>query len=437
MTLSVYGKIFWYVLCAHFEDEALIFVFKVFREDVDTNKLQGEDLGTRFAYYSKRLARLVLSDSVCGDGEMRRVVPDSTVLAVWSQMEHMFPRLRTIHIDGTYLADPTYACRGFGSFLRFRGLQTLQISGHGDLPKVAAEFRHGIVDACSRITALTMTYPSYSHDERGWTTLCSDMLADAHHLCVVDLGHKGVSIHNDSLLSLAKIPVLEHIKIAFETGWAGGVVFPAAAFPSLRILNVRDSTPDARGAISILEHCASSRLEKLELSLECKMVHGCMTMLLHQIGRHGRLIQLSLLSHRVATSSKLIPEFEPFLMQFKPLPLLRTLWLRGHATLPVRVDIVAHVMQLYPRLCQWTLRGMFQSAEGGRTPVTLPFLMEMLRSRPLLVELPVIIDSPDLPSEEAQAAFGIHLHYMPSVKHSTATPALRLAIQKIFSTVNI
>jgi hypothetical protein len=395
----------------------------------------------RFAYYAKRLTCLTLSNRGRG-GRQRTVLPDSTVLAVWSQMEHMFPRLRTIHIDGTYLADPAYACRGFGSFLRFRGLRTLQISAHGGLLEAAAEFRDSLVDACSRITALTMIYPhSYTIDKEKWTTLCGDMLASAHHLRVLKLDG-GVSIHTDSLMSLAKIPVLEHLKITFSTNCASDIVFPDMAFPSLRILNMGDFKPDARRAISLLAHCTSNCLEKLELLLECKMMDDCMTTLLHQIGRHAKLIHLSLISYGIPISSEPITQFTPFLEALKPLPLLQSLRVHGDATLPIHLDTVVHVVQLYPRLREWKLSNCagtytVEMEQAARTPVTLYVLMETLRSHPHLTGLPLVVDSPDLPSEAAQARFGVHSCYVPSVRHSAATPALRLAIQKMFPQARI
>jgi hypothetical protein len=144
-------------MCAFWRQSTHLFFFQVFREGVDPSKLQDEDLGARFAYYAKRLTRVVLG---LPDSRKRThsktVAVDSAVLAVWSQMEHLFPRLRTVVVDGSYLIDPDYACVGFGSFLRFRGLRTLQISAPGCLLEAAAEFRNGIVDACSRITALTL-----------------------------------------------------------------------------------------------------------------------------------------------------------------------------------------------------------------------------------------------------------------------------------------
>jgi hypothetical protein len=395
----------------------------------------------RFAYYAKRLTCLTLSNRG-RRGRQRTVVPDSTILAMWSQMEHLFLRLRTAHVDGVYLADPTYACRGFGSFLRFRGLRTLRISAHGGLLEAAAEFRDSLVDACSRIKALIMISPhSYTSDEEKWATLCGDMLASAHHLRVLNL-NGGVSIHTDSLMSLAKIPVLEHLKITFSTNCASDIVFPNMAFPSLRILDVGDFEPDARGAISLLAQCASNRLEKLELLLKCRMMDDCMTTLLHQIGRHAKLIHLSLISYGIPISSEPVTQFTSFLEALKPLPLLQSLQVHGDATLPIHLDTVSHVVQLYPQLRKWKLSNCagtytVEMEQAARTPVTLYVLMEILRSHPHLTELPLVVDSLDLPSEEAQAIFGVHPCYVPSVRHSAAMPALRLAIQKMFPQAKI
>jgi hypothetical protein len=422
-------------MCALRRQSTHLFFFQVFREGVDPSKLQDEDLGARFAYYAKRLTRVALG---LPDSRKRihskTVVVDSAVLAVWSQMEHLFPRLRTVLVDGGYLIDPDYACVGFGSFLRFRGLRTLQISAPGCLLEAAAEFRNGIVDACSRITALTLAMPTLSTHGQEWAALCIDMLSDAHDLRVLDL-NRGVSIHNDSLWTLATLPVLEELKIAFNQDWVCDVIFPTNAFPGLRILGVHDYTPDARGAINLLALCASNCLEKLEVTVQCKIAHDCMTTLLHHVGRQAQLVHLSLIGRNIETSGKLITQFiTSFLEALQPLPLLQTLRVYGHATLSMHVDTVVHVARLCPRLRWWTLLSdrYYGVEKAAPTPMKLSVFLEILRLCPHLIGLPVTINSPDLPSEEAQVAFGVHPCREFSVKRIAATPALWLVIQRLF-----
>jgi hypothetical protein len=260
------------------------------------------------------------------------------------------------------------------------------------------------------------------------------MTAGAAHLRSLDTALMDAPVQFATLVCLATMPMLQYAVLGGIEGVPAVCQLPVSPFSALRTLHITEPTPNIHLVRSILQSCASPCLADLRIvindhedsdgSLQLILtndLHSLLTLL----GRHTSLTRL-ILSSGSALNTDLW-------YMLPPLPHLTFLDVSIWGSGAFAIDIVKHVLILYPKLEEWDY-----SHPRFYAAVAVSELLELLQPRPMIRALPVVVASTKLPSEEAllhwgTVTYGDCLYVMNGVD----TPELREVIRRVFSGVTV
>jgi hypothetical protein len=203
-----------------------------------------------------------------------------------------------------------------------------------------------------------------------------------------------------------------------------------AALQSIDIIDITDDTPHLRLTHTLFESRITPHLTSLAITIqdlrdydhewETQVSVQDLHSLLALVGRYTSLTGLS-----VRWCFDLLDPDTNICLSLPPLPQLADLLIEGYfyPTLQVNVEQVQHVLTLYPRLEHWRYRSSVTESEYA--PVSLSELLDLLHLYPSIEELPVVIASADLPSEDTIAQFGTH-KYGPKLDVQAGVPTVDL-----------
>jgi hypothetical protein len=376
-----------------------------FADDVDATSIR--DFGDRFAYHTKRVRGLILDRVYYRLDSGLYYVVNPEVVAAWARQLHLFPQLRTLTALNCF--NPLYRPEHvFDRLVQAPTLTALALVNTQHMwANRTTETEQRMLAACTRLRTLELRgnrlgdvegLPQFSE------TLLPHMLASAAHLRC--LRSAGVPIQFTSLVRLAGMPGLCRLDLDEEVLEvpAGPQLFHSPCFFALRALGIADSTAHVQLAQSLLQCCASRQLTELRVSIygdDADVSAQDLLGLFALIGQHTRLMHLRLSLCGVAHA----PPSSLF-HSLPPLRYLTSLWLsRPRMSAALASDDVLAVVSLFPRLVHWHVGS---EGEQDGAPASLNTLLQILRARPALRLLPVVIASWELPAGDIVAAFGTH-----------------------------
>jgi hypothetical protein len=335
-------------------------------------------------------------------------VVNPEVVAAWARQLHLFPQLRMLQA-GNCFAPTSQPAHVFNRLVQVPNLTTLTLSDtQRILDNPMTETDKQILAACPRLETLELRLKWFVDDAEGLcqlsATLLVPMLATATRLRSLRL--VGMPLLFISLRHLGSVPGLCRLDIDGEILEVppGPRLFSTSCFPALRALRISDSTAHGQLARSLLQCCTSPQLTELRIYIGREDADVSAQDLLGSfalIGQHTRLAHLRLSLCGVAHA----PPASLF-RSLPPLQHLTSLWLSTpHASAPLASDDVLVVVSLFPRLVRWHV-GTEGKQDGA--PASLNTLLRILRGRPALRLLPVVIASGDPPAGDVVAAFGTH-----------------------------
>jgi hypothetical protein len=427
---------------------------EMFADGVDGERIS--HFGDRFAYYAKRVRTLTLDQDYCSDsGDINEIfdqdfdedhLPDPdhyvvhpTVLLAWGRHYHLFPRLSELAVCGRPSLDPARDEQVFGRFIQSPHLISLIIEWGKGLSKLSQESVDVLVNACTRLER--MQFIHFGHgtwpidEEHPLPGLLHRMTSGAARLQSLDVALMVAPVQFATLVCLATMPMLQYAVLGEIEGVPTVYQLPVSPFSALRTLHITDNTPHIHLVRGIVQSCTSPRLADLQIVINHHedsdgnlqlILTNDICILLTLLGRHTSLTRLSLSSDSALNTD--------LWYMLPPLPHLTFLDVSIWGGGPFGIDIVIHVLFLYPKLEEWDYR----HDPRYYAAVTLADLLELLQPRPMVRVLPVVVASTKLPSEEALSqlgtiTYGDHLYVMDRVD----TPELREVIQRIFPGVTI
>jgi hypothetical protein len=393
------------------------------------------DLGGRFAYYAKRVRSLILDEYVEHTPSVRlSVAPD--VLAIWAARSALLPRLRSLKVCAGYLAvSPAHEAL-LSAFLRPARLQTLNLRIFHEPVDVFERHRTALVASCAGVQRLSIVDHSYGWAMRAgpagvhgrWAALVGEMLARAATLQRLEIC---VPLRYADLVLLGTLPSLGQLRVSHIVDVPA---LPASlsmdAFPALRSLTLDDHTPDARLTQNVFSFRPRSSLVKCSSHIHSVISTDNVCAVLSAITGHASLqsasVHLLTLTHPFPT----LRETSAILRALRPSSTLEVLSMHSAAELPLDLVHLMSVLALYPRLTHfaWRVPSHMRSCE-----LSLGTLMEILRPRPHVRALPVVIDSASVPSAEDRSDFGTHAYdALLEVARAACTVKLRSALAELF-----
>jgi hypothetical protein len=339
------------------------------------------------------------------------------VLVAWGRQHSFFPRLRELSVCGTLSVHPALDEQALSHFLRTPSLTSLQVNWAGKLYNLMQDSVDALFDACIGLESLAVYHVADEKDAdyvdalQSWPRLLDKMIAGAAHLRVLDLW-SNAPIQWETLVHLAATSKIAELNLCRVVGLPPNhslhVGVPSS---TLRSIELHEYTPHLRLAHTLLESCIAPHLKTLGITIfdnsnpedEPGVSVQDLHSLLALVGRYTGLTSL-----RVKWCFDLLDPDTNICLSLPPLPQLTDLRIEGYfyPTLQVNVEQVQHVLALYPRLEHWGYGSIVTESEHA--PVSLSELLDLLHPYPSIKELPVVIASADLPSEDTIAQFGTH-----------------------------
>jgi hypothetical protein len=359
-----------------------------------------------------------------------------TVLVAWGRRHSLFPLLCALSVCGDLSLSPARDEQALSHFLRAPSLTSLEVATASKLCNFAQDSVEALLNACTNFKSMTILRADEDEDEdyvealqvQSWSRLLHKMVASAAHLRVLDLWTG--SMQWETLVHLAAMPTIQELALDSIIGVpASPSLHMEAPFSALRSLGITDETPHLCLSHSLLQTCAIPHLTYLNITIKdhhsegepqvsLQEVHS----LLALVGRHHT--GLTSLSVRV---SLLLPNAH-ICLALPPLPHLTYLYAGGWYTPTLNFEGIRRTLALYPRLEHWTYR------DGkSHAPVSLSELLSLLHPYPSIKDLPVVIASADLPSEDTIAQFGTH-GYGPQLDVQAGVPIADLdeVVSRVF-----
>jgi hypothetical protein len=389
------------------------------------------DFGDRFIYHAKRVRDLVI-DNTCQrpDGDY---YVDPEVVAAWARQPHLFPQLRTLTASRN--TEFTRFGNTFDLLVRAPCLTTLSVNFGDTIYHLDETTEQHLLEACPQLETLELEYETVDNMEEPWMKrtlllpgVLHQMITRAARLRSLRLPKS--PMHFTTLLHLASLPGLRILALGEIIDIPPDMIrLPVSSFRALRALRIHDTTSHTRLARSLVQCCWGSPLKELHVSIgQCSELNSQdIRDLFRVIGQHTRLEYLRLSLEWIS-----VHDNGPFFDALPRLELLTSLWV----TKPVfgqsfdTLDKLLKVVSLYPRLVRWHL-SRYDKQDGIR--ISLSGLLQVLRSRPSLRLLPVVIRLTDFPSEDVVANFGTH-QYGPYLQVS-GTSEVRAMIAKLLPRV--
>jgi hypothetical protein len=366
-------------------------------------------LGVRFTSYARRVRALSL-DAPCRGYRGCRGVVDGCVLALWMSVPGLFPLYNNLNLD--------VGVPGWGDWGQMRtliapptALTALTLSLDRRQETLSQNLMNTLARGCMRLETLKLDAGSSMTDTRkDWPQLLRTVLVRATRLRVVT---STIALHYADLVILAESPYLEELS-AMEVSDVpdGALVLPCGAFASIRQLALHDPTCSAKLTHAILTSCSSTTLAKLHLSLAAAR---CLTWdrLVEVFAQLGAHTQLSALSVIIPTSSHFACDdrsLSTLLRALHTLANLETLFFIWDLDCVVSNTSVVDLVRACPKLRIWRFvdsRGM-TLPRAPRCTMLLEDLLDLLRSRPALQEIPVVVSAitPELQNGGARPDYG-------------------------------
>jgi hypothetical protein len=361
------------------------------------------------------------------------------VLVAWGRQHSLFPRLRELSVCGRLSVDPARDEQALTHFLRAASLTWLEIKRPGKLCRLTQDSVEDLLHACIGLEAVTVSEAGIEGDAdyedalQLWPRLLDKMVARAAHLEGLYLRDSDLLMQWETFVHLAAMETMQWLTANKILGVpANPSLHVAAPFPSLRSIEITDSTPHLRLSHTLFESCITPHLTSLNITIIDRHPEGEpqvsvqeLYSLLALVGRHSGLTCLSM------HLSLLVP-FSPnadLCLALPPLPHLTHLNTGEDIQSPrPGVEDVRRVLALYPRLESWEYQDYRSHA-----PVSLSEVLDILRPYPSIRRLPVFIASADLPTEEIIAQFGTHGYgAMLYAKADAQTAGLGDVVSRVF-----
>jgi hypothetical protein len=366
-------------------------------------------LGVRFTSYARRVRALNL-DAPCRGYRGCRGVVDGGVLTLWMSIPGLFPLYSSLTLD--------VGVPGWGDWDQMRtliapptALTALTLSLDRRQETLSETLMNTLAGGCMRLETLKLDAGSSNIDTRkDWPQLLRTILVRATHLRVLT---STIPLHYADLMVLAESPYLEELSAMEVSDVPDDVrVLPCGAFASIRQLALHDPTCSAKLTHAIFTSCSSTTLTKLHLSLapaRCLMWER-LGEIFARVGAHAHLSALSII---IPTSSHFACDdynLSTLLRTLHTLANLETLFFIWDLDCVVSDTSVVELVGACPRLRIWRFvdsRGM-TLPRAPRCTMPLEDLLDLLRSRPALQEIPVVVSAitPELQSGDARLDYG-------------------------------
>jgi hypothetical protein len=361
---------------------------------------------------------------------------DPYVVAAWAKRPHLFPQLRTLTASMNCLTRFTPFGNTFDLLVQAPCLTTISVNfgdAMYDLPETTEQH---LLEACPQLETLELEYSErQDNNKEPWMKSTRHVPGLLHQMITRAARLRGLRLakspmHFTTLLHVARIPELRILVLGEIIDIPPDLTsLPASGFRALRALRIHDTTSHTRLARSLVQCCWGSPLMELHVDLGqgSELNSQDIRDLFRFIGQHTRLEHLRLSLEWVSVHND-----GPFFDALPRLEFLTSLWVTkpvfGQSL--VTLDELLRVVSLYPRLVRWHM-SRYDKQDGISTSLT--GLLHVLRLRPFLRLLPVVINSSEFPSEDMVANFGTH-QYGPYLQVSGTSEA-RAMIAKLLPRV--
>jgi hypothetical protein len=367
--------------------------------------------------------------------DQSRLILDLRVLLAWSSQTDLFPRLRYLSVSDRFINKSEQHAMAFRKLLHLTSVTRLCIYvSEEPVTMIGVKDMSSLLDACIRMEELAVVeYPSFesygAEATHMWADFLGYMLASGGCLSVCKLD---IPINLAGIISLANLPNLAELDVsATLVDYPETASFlPEGAFPRLCVLKVSEDTPSTRFTQGILHFQSCLRLRDISLSFnDCTVSSEDACVVLHRLGSHQSLEHITIhIYHGVVD-----PIRDTLFSALGTMPHLKRLCFSSFKPFKMDRMLLDTLLRLYPALCQWEchyLKGLGHDGISG-IPISIADLLRLLNSYPNITKLPVYINTPDLPSAEAQASLPPHA-FGPDldVQKDVCTSELRQVIRK-------
>jgi hypothetical protein len=325
------------------------------------------------------------------------------------------------------------------AFLAHPGLRKLTLSfGHKDSIEPLERTQAALLDACARLHHITLAVSIVNNawDEDALWTCWADWAGSvARH--AVDVQHLDINIPSNytDILALSTRPALVSLSaLGVRNVPSASARLPSDAFPALRFLKLYDSEGHAMLSRNLLSFGPSSALEQCTLDIGGDLSCEDLNALLAAVCQHERMVEIHIDACQVDGPPPTLEDTTALLCGCRPLSTLRILDLVVYDCYPLHADHIAQVLSMYPCLHTWR----WHWDRELWAAMSLEGFMALLKDRPAIRMLPIRITSGDLPSAQAQAAFGTHSYGQKlDIAESAFNSELCEAISKHFPNVSV
>jgi hypothetical protein len=383
-------------------------------------------------YHAKRVRDFVIDHTRQRPKGDYYVHPD--VVTAWARQLHLFPQLRAL--TASINTEFTRFGNTFGLLIQAPCLTTLSVDFGDAIYHLHETTEQHLLKACPQLETLELEYSErQDNNVEPWMEPTRHVPGLLHQMITRAARLRGLRLAKSpmrftTLLHLASLPELRILVLGEIIDIPPDLTsLPASCFRALRALRIHDTISHTRLARSLVQCCWGSPLMELHVDLGqgSELNSQDIRALFRVIGQHTRLEHLRLSLEWVS-----VIDNGPFFDALPRLEFLTSLWM----STPVfgqsldTLDELLKIVSLYPRLVRWHM-SRYDKQDGINT--SLSGLLQVLRSRPSLRLLPVVINYSDFPSEDMVANFGTH-QYGPYLQVS-GTSEVRAMIAKLLPRV--
>jgi hypothetical protein len=360
-----------------------------------------------------------------------------TVLVAWGWQHSLFPLLRELSVCGHLSRDSARDEEAFRHFLRAPSLTSLEVVTASKLCNFTQDSVDALLHACVGLRSVKIMEVSDEENAdvmdtlQSWPRLLHKIVARAAHMRALRL-EWNIPVQWETVVHLAAMPTIQELSLCRIVGVpASPSLHVGAPFSALHSLCITDETPHICLLHTLFRTCAMPHLTYLDITIQDYRSEGELQVseqelhsLLALVGRHH-----TGLTYLSVVLSLLLPNAD-ICVALPPLPHLTHLCARGWYSPSLDFEGIRRVLALYPQLEHWTYQ---EDMRKLHAPVSLSELLDLLHPYPSIEELPVVITSADLPSEETIAQFGTH-RYGPQLDVQAGVPIADLdeVVSRIF-----
>jgi hypothetical protein len=360
-----------------------------------------------------------------------------TVLVAWGRHHFLFPLLRELSVCGDLSLDPARDEQAVSHFLRSPSLTSLEVVTASKLCNLTHDSMDALLHACVGLKSVKIMQVSdeegayYMDTLQSWPRVLYKIVTCAAHLRVLDLSWN-IPVQWETLVHLAAMPTIQELSLCRIFGVpASPSLHMEAPFSALHSLCITDETPHICLLHTLFQTCAMPHLTYLDITIQDDRSEGELQVSLQElhnllalVGRHH-----TGLKYLSMVLSLLLPNAD-ICLALPPLPHLTSLYAGGWYSPTLDFEGIRRVLALYPQLEHWTYQEGMRKLHAS---VSLSELLDLLHPYPSIEELPVVLTSADLPSEETITQFGTH-RYGPLLDVQAGVPIADLdeAVSRVF-----